>query len=78
MNDLVACGKVRAPIVIGGTISTVVRSHRPTRNRVHEDTSDAVADWPILNALLNTASALPGFLPRRRGVGVGYSMHAAR
>ena len=80
MNDLVACGKVRAPIVIGRDhldCGSVASPYRETESM--KDTSDAVADWPILNALLNTASGASWVsFHDGGGVGVGYSMHAGQ
>jgi urocanate hydratase len=57
LNDLVARGSIQAPIVIGRDhldCGSVASPYRETEGM--RDTSDAVADWPILNALLNTAS----------------------
>ena len=59
-------------------ISTQARSHRPiARPNRMRDGSDAVSDWPLLNALLNTASAPPGCrMHHGGGVGMGFSQHA--
>src|SRR2546428_8544222 len=77
-NDLVARGKVRAPIVIGrdhldsGSVATPNRETEGMR-----DGSDAVADWPILNALLNAvAGASWVSFHHGGGVGIGHSLHA--
>ena len=62
MNDLVKKGKLKAPIVIGRDhldCGSVASPFRETESM--KDGSDAVADWPLLNALLNTAAGRPGF-----------------
>jgi len=80
MNELVASGKIHAPIVIGRDhldCGSVASPYRETESM--KDTSDAVADWPILNALLNTASGASWVsFHDGGGVGVGYSMHAGQ
>ncbi len=80
MNDLVARGKIKAPIVIGRDhldCGSVASPYRETESM--KDTSDAVADWPILNALLNTASGASWVsFHDGGGVGIGYSMHAGQ
>jgi urocanate hydratase len=80
MNELVARGKIKAPIVIGRDhldCGSVASPYRETESM--KDTSDAVADWPILNALLNTASGASWVsFHDGGGVGVGYSMHAGQ
>ncbi|MBZ5494807.1 MAG: urocanate hydratase [Acidobacteriia bacterium] len=80
INDLVARGKILAPIVIGRDhldCGSVASPYRETESM--KDTSDAVADWPILNALLNTASGASWVsFHDGGGVGVGYSMHAGQ
>jgi urocanate hydratase len=77
-NDLVRAGKVKAPIVIGRDhldTGSVASPNRETESM--KDGSDAVADWPILNALLNTASGASWVsLHHGGGVGMGYSIHA--
>jgi urocanate hydratase len=77
-NDLVKSGKVKAPIVIGRDhldTGSVASPNRETESM--KDGSDAVADWPILNALLNTASGAGWVsLHHGGGVGMGYSIHA--
>lgn len=77
-NELVKTGKVKAPIVIGRDhldTGSVASPNRETENML--DGSDAVADWPILNALLNTASGASWVsLHHGGGVGLGYSIHA--
>ncbi len=80
MNSLVAQGKVSAPIVIGRDhldCGSVASPYRETEAML--DHSDAVADWPILNALLNTAAGASWVsLHNGGGVGIGYSLHAGQ
>jgi urocanate hydratase len=80
INELVARKKIQAPIVIGRDhldCGSVASPYRETESM--KDTSDAVADWPILNALLNTASGASWVsFHDGGGVGVGYSMHAGQ
>jgi urocanate hydratase len=80
INDLVARGKISAPIVIGRDhldCGSVASPYRETEGM--KDTSDAVADWPILNALLNTASGASWVsFHHGGGVGIGYSLHAGQ
>ena len=77
-NDLVKSGRVSAPIVIGRDhldAGSVASPHRETEGM--RDGSDAVADWPILNALVNTASGASWVsVHHGGGVGMGYSIHA--
>jgi urocanate hydratase len=77
-NDLVASGAVQAPIVIGRDhldSGSVASPYRETEAMA--DGSDAVADWPILNALLNTASGAAWVAVHHGGgVGMGKSIHA--
>ncbi len=77
-NDLVASGKVAAPIVIGRDhldSGSVASPYRETEAML--DGSDAIADWPILNALLNTASGAAWVAVHHGGgVGMGKSIHA--
>jgi urocanate hydratase len=77
-NDLVRSGKVKAPIVIGRDhldSGSVASPYRETEDM--KDGSDAVADWPILNALLNTASGAAWVAVHHGGgVGIGKSIHA--
>jgi urocanate hydratase len=77
-NELVASGKVAAPIVIGRDhldSGSVASPYRETEAMA--DGSDAVADWPILNALLNTASGAAWVAVHHGGgVGIGKSIHA--
>jgi urocanate hydratase len=77
-NDLVASGEVGAPIVIGRDhldSGSVASPYRETEDMI--DGSDAVADWPILNALLNTASGAAWVAVHHGGgVGMGKSIHA--
>jgi urocanate hydratase len=79
-NDLVRRGEVGAPVVIGrdhldsGSVASPYRETEGMR-----DGSDAVADWPILNALLNTsAGATWVSVHHGGGVGIGYSIHAGQ
>jgi urocanate hydratase len=80
LNDLVRRGEITAPVVIGrdhldtGSVASPFRETEAMR-----DGSDAVADWPILNALLNTASGA-GWVAFHHGggVGIGYSLHAGQ
>ncbi len=77
-NELVRTGKVKAPIVIGRDhldTGSVASPNRETESMM--DGSDAVADWPILNALLSTAGGASWVsLHHGGGVGMGYSIHA--
>jgi urocanate hydratase len=80
MNDLVRKGKISAPIAIGRDhldTGSVASPYRETEKML--DGSDAVADWPILNALLNTASGATWVsFHHGGGVGMGYSLHAGQ
>jgi urocanate hydratase len=80
INDLVARGKIAAPIVMGRDhldCGSVASPYRETE--AMKDGSDAVADWPILNALLNTASGASWVsFHHGGGVGIGYSLHAGQ
>ncbi|HLA62946.1 MAG TPA: urocanate hydratase, partial [Rhodothermales bacterium] len=77
-NRLVADGKVSAPIVIGRDhldTGSVASPNRETEGMM--DGSDAIADWPLLNALLNTACGASWVsLHHGGGVGIGYSIHS--
>ena len=77
-NELVKTGKVKAPIVIGRDhldTGSVASPNRETEAML--DGSDAVADWPVLNALMNTAGGASWVsLHHGGGVGMGYSIHA--
>jgi len=77
-NELVRSGKVSAPIVIGRDhldAGSVASPNRETEGM--KDGTDAVADWPILNALLNTAAGATWVsFHHGGGVGMGYSLHA--
>ena len=77
-NDLVKKGKVKAPIVIGRDhldAGSVASPFRETEGM--KDGSDAIADWPILNALLNAVSGASWVsFHHGGGVGIGYSLHA--
>ncbi len=79
-NELVAQGIVKAPIVIGRDhldSGSVASPYRETE--AMKDGSDAIADWPILNALLNTASGATWVsVHHGGGVGIGYSLHAGQ
>jgi urocanate hydratase len=77
-NELVAAGEVRAPIVIGrdhldsGSVASPNRETEAMR-----DGSDAIADWPLLNALVNTAAGATWVsIHHGGGTGIGYSQHA--
>jgi urocanate hydratase len=80
MNDLVKRGKIKAPIVIGRDhldCGSVASPFRETESM--KDGSDAVADWPLLNALLNTAAGASWVsIHNGGGVGIGYSQHAGQ
>ena len=78
INRLVRSGELRAPIVIGrdhldaGSVASPYRETEAMR-----DGSDAIADWPLLNALLNTAAGASWVsIHNGGGVGIGYSQHA--
>lgn len=77
-NDLVASGKVSAPIVIGRDhldCGSVASPYRETE--AMKDGSDAIADWPILNALLNAIGGASWVsVHHGGGVGIGNSIHA--
>ena len=79
-NELVRSGKVSAPIVIGRDhldCGSVASPNRETEGML--DGSDAVADWPILNALLNAVNGASWVsFHHGGGVGMGYSMHAGQ
>jgi len=78
INDLVKNGKLKAPVVIGRDhldAGSVASPYRETEKM--KDGSDAIADWPVLNALLNTASGATWVsFHHGGGVGIGYSLHA--
>jgi urocanate hydratase len=77
---MVRRGTLRAPVVMGRDhldCGSVASPYRETEGM--KDTSDAVADWPVLNALLNTASGASWVsFHNGGGVGVGYSLHAGQ
>ncbi|TAE49943.1 MAG: urocanate hydratase [Bacteroidetes bacterium] len=79
-NELVRSGKVKAPLVIGRDhldTGSVTSPNRETEAML--DGSDAVADWPVLNALINTASGASWVsVHHGGGVGMGYSLHAGQ
>ncbi len=77
-NEMVRCGELKGPIVIGRDhldAGSVASPNRETEGM--KDGSDAIADWPILNALVNTACGA-GWVSVHHGggVGIGYSLHA--
>jgi len=78
MNELVRSGEISAPIVIGRDhldAGSVASPYRETEGML--DGSDAVADWPLLNALVNTAAGASWVsIHNGGGVGIGYSHHA--
>ena len=78
INELVRRGKLRAPVVIGRDhldTGSVASPFRETEAMV--DGSDAIADWPLLNALVNTAAGASWVsIHNGGGVGIGYSQHA--
>src|SRR6202140_1948589 len=78
INDYVQRGKIDAPIVIGRDhldTGSVASPYRETEAML--DTSDAVADWPLLNALVNTAAGASWVsIHNGGGVGIGYAQHA--
>jgi urocanate hydratase len=80
LNDLVAKGELKAPIVIGRDhldCGSVASPYRETESM--KDGSDAVADWALLNALVNTASGASWVsIHNGGGVGIGYSQHAGQ
>src|SRR5262249_35568483 len=77
-NDMVRRGELKGPIVIGRDhldAGSVASPHRETE--AMRDGSDAIADWPILNALVNTAAGASWVsVHHGGGVGIGYSLHA--
>jgi urocanate hydratase len=80
INRMVAAGELKAPVVIGrdhldcGSVASPYRETEAMR-----DASDAIADWPILNALLNTAAGASWVsFHNGGGVGIGYSLHAGQ
>jgi len=80
LNELVARGELKAPVVMGrdhldcGSVASPYRETEAMR-----DGSDAVADWPLLNALVNTASGASWVsVHNGGGVGIGYSLHAGQ
>jgi urocanate hydratase len=80
LNEMVADGRLKAPIVIGrdhldcGSVASPYRETEAMR-----DGSDAIADWPLLNAMLNTAAGASWVsIHQGGGVGMGYSIHAGQ
>ena len=80
LNEMVASGELSAPIVIGRDhldCGSVASPNRETESM--KDGSDAIADWPLLNALVNTASGASWVsIHHGGGVGMGYSIHAGQ
>jgi urocanate hydratase len=80
LNDLVARGELKGPIVLGRDhldCGSVASPYRETESM--RDGSDAIADWPLLNALLNTASGASWVsIHNGGGVGIGYALHAGQ
>jgi urocanate hydratase len=78
MNEMIRHGKLEAPVVIGRDhldSGSVASPYRETEGMI--DGSDAVADWPLLNALVNTAAGASWVsIHNGGGVGIGYSLHA--
>jgi len=78
MNELVKRGEIKAPIVIGRDhldSGSVASPNRETEGML--DGSDAIADWPLLNALINTAAGASWVsIHNGGGVGIGFSQHA--
>jgi urocanate hydratase len=79
-NEMVRTGELKAPIVIGRDhldSGSVASPNRETESM--KDGSDAVSDWPLLNALLNCASGATWVsIHHGGGVGIGYSIHAGQ
>ncbi|MGP3935906.1 urocanate hydratase [Nonomuraea sp. KM88] len=79
-NDMVASGELKAPVVIGRDhldSGSVASPYRETESMA--DGSDAIADWPLLNAMLNTASGAAWVsIHHGGGVGIGRSIHAGQ
>ena len=80
LNELVARGEIKAPVVMGRDhldCGSVASPYRETESM--RDGSDAVADWPLLNALINTASGASWVsIHNGGGVGIGYAQHAGQ
>jgi urocanate hydratase len=80
LNDLVARGELKAPVVMGRDhldCGSVASPYRETESML--DGSDAIADWPLLNALVNTASGASWVsIHNGGGVGIGYAQHAGQ
>jgi len=80
LNDMVKSGELKAPIVIGRDhldCGSVASPNRETEGM--KDGSDAIADWPLLNAMLNVASGASWVsFHHGGGVGIGYSLHAGQ
>ena len=79
-NELVAKGEVSAPIVIGRDhldAGSVASPHRETESM--KDGSDAISDWPLLNAMINAVNGATWVsIHHGGGVGIGYSQHAGQ
>jgi urocanate hydratase len=80
LNDMVARGALKAPVVMGRDhldCGSVASPFRETESM--KDGSDAIADWPLLNAMLNTASGASWVsIHNGGGVGIGYALHAGQ
>jgi urocanate hydratase len=80
LNGLVAKGEIKAPVVMGRDhldCGSVASPFRETESML--DGSDAIADWPLLNALINTASGASWVsIHNGGGVGIGYSQHSGQ
>src|SRR6266576_88367 len=80
LNELVAKGEIKAPVVMGRDhldCGSVASPFRETESML--DGSDAIADWPLLNALINTASGASWVsIHNGGGVGIGYSQHSGQ
>jgi len=80
LNELVAKGEIKAPVVMGRDhldCGSVASPYRETESML--DGSDAIADWPLLNALINTASGASWVsIHNGGGVGIGYSQHSGQ
>ena len=80
LNEMVAAGEISAPIVLGRDhldCGSVASPYRETEGMA--DGSDAIADWPVLNALVNTASGASWVsVHHGGGVGIGRSIHAGQ
>lgn len=80
INDMVKRGRLKAPVVIGRDHHDTGGAASPNREtEAMKDGSDAIADWPVLNAMLNTASGATWVsVHHGGGVGIGYSIHSGQ